>query len=140
MILCGKVAVNFFKHKGYTPIQSFIDQSASPTIEQADAIADYLVEYYLANELDEAFALYNHHHGILSQTPVEWRLMPIDMAAFDPHHVRFSGGIDVYKRQAMTSPPMPFLRASRSAITPLLVEMIAVPKPPRTRGNSSLPA
>ena len=93
LILCGKVAVNFFKHKGYTPIQSFIDQSASPTIEQADAIADYLVEYYLANELDEAFALYNHHHGILSQTPVEWRLMPIDMAAFDPHHVRFSGGI-----------------------------------------------
>ena len=83
LILCGKVAVNFFKHKGYTPIQSFIDQSASPTIEQADAIADYLVEYYLANELDEAFALYNHHHGILSQTPVEWRLMPIDMAAFD---------------------------------------------------------
>lgn len=93
LILCGKVAVNFFKHKGYTPIQSFIDQSASPTIEQADAIADYLVEYYLANELDEDFALYNHHHGILSQTPVEWRLMPIDMAAFDPHHVRFSGGI-----------------------------------------------
>ena len=31
LILCGKVAVNFFKHKGYTPIQSFIDQSASPT-------------------------------------------------------------------------------------------------------------
>lgn len=92
LILCGKVAVNYFRHQGYTPIQSFVDLSASPTVEQADAIADYLVEYYLANEVDEVFALYNHHRGALSQIPVEWRLMPIDMAAFDPHHVRFGRG------------------------------------------------
>lgn len=89
LILCGKVAVNFFRARGYTPIQAFVDQSASPTVEQADAVADYLVEYYLANEVDEVFAIYNHHRGALTQIPVEWRLMPIDMAAFDPHHVRF---------------------------------------------------
>ena len=92
LVLCGKVAVNFFKYKGYVPIQSFVDMSASPTVEQADAIADYLVEHYLTNEIDEAFAIYNHHRGALSQIPVEWRLMPIDMAAFDPHHVRFGRG------------------------------------------------
>lgn len=92
LVLCGKVAVNFFKRKGYTIVQSFIDQSASPTVEQADAITDYMVESYLADEIDEVYALYNHHRGALSQIPVEWRLMPIDMAAFDPHHVRFGRG------------------------------------------------
>ncbi len=92
LILCGKVAVNFFKYKGYTPVQAFIDQSASPTVEQADGIADYLVESYLGNTIDEVFAIYNHHRGALTQIPVEWRLMPIDMAAFDPHHVHFGRG------------------------------------------------
>lgn len=93
LILCGKVAVNFFKHHDVEPVQSFTDLSASPTVEQADAIADYLVEYYLAGAIDEVFAIYNHHRGALTQIPVEWRLMPIDMAAFDPHHVRFGRGI-----------------------------------------------
>lgn len=94
LILCGKVPVNFFRNKGLPIVQSFIDSSASPTVEQADAIADYLVDGYLNNEIDEAFAIYNHHRGALSQIPVEWRLMPIDMAAFDPHHVHFGlGGI-----------------------------------------------
>lgn len=88
LILCGKVVVNYFKYRGFTPIQAFTDLSASPTVEQADAIADYLVHSYLAGEIDEVYATYNHHRGVLTQIPVEWRLMPIDMSAFDPHHVR----------------------------------------------------
>ncbi|WP_251197253.1 ATP synthase F1 subunit gamma [Anaerotardibacter muris] len=94
LILCGKVAVNYFKYRGFEPIQSFTDLSASPTVEQADGIADYLVRSYLANTIDEVYAIYNHHRGALVQIPVEWKLMPIDMAAFDPHHVDFGlGGI-----------------------------------------------
>ena len=34
-----------------------------------------------------------------------------------------------------TSPPTPCLRASRSLITPLEVEMIATPRPPSTLGS-----
>ena len=45
-----------------------------------------------------------------------------------------------YQMKATTSPPTPSLRASRSVMTPLDVEMMAVPKPPMTRGSSSLPA
>ena len=45
-----------------------------------------------------------------------------------------------YQMYAITSPPTPALRASRSAMTPLEVDTIAVPRPPRTRGSSSLPA
>ena len=94
LILCGKVAVNYFKYRGYTPVQAFVDRSAAPTVEQADGIADYLVESYLEGLIDEAYAIYNHHRGALVQIPVEWKLMPIDMAAFDPHHVDFGlGGI-----------------------------------------------
>jgi len=36
-----------------------------------------------------------------------------------------------------TSPPIPALRASRSVMTPRLVETIATPRPPRTRGRSA---
>jgi F-type H+-transporting ATPase subunit gamma len=92
LILCGKVALNYFKHRGYNAVQAFYDQSAKPTVEQADAIADYLVRAYLSNEIDEVHAIYNHHRGALSQIPIEWRLMPIDMSAFDPHHIHFGQG------------------------------------------------
>jgi F-type H+-transporting ATPase subunit gamma len=92
LILCGKVAVNFFKHRGCQPVQAFINQSASPSVEQADGIADYLVDAYLENAIDEVFTIYNHHRGALSQIPVEWQLMPINMAAFNPHHVKFGRG------------------------------------------------
>ena len=39
-----------------------------------------------------------------------------------------------------TSPPTPAARAARSVITPLLVDTMAMPSPPRTFGSSSLPA
>ena len=41
---------------------------------------------------------------------------------------------------AMTSPPTPSFLASLSVITPLFVEMIAVPSPPRTFGRLSVSA
>ena len=43
-----------------------------------------------------------------------------------------------YHTKAITSPPTPSFLASLSVITPLLVETIAVPIPPKTLGNSSL--
>lgn len=92
LILCGKVAMRYYAHRGHPTTRSFWNQSASPTVEQANAIADLLVENYLSGAIDEAFAIYNHHRGSLVQIPVQWRLMPIDMAAFDPHHIRFDQG------------------------------------------------
>ena len=42
-----------------------------------------------------------------------------------------------YQTYAITSPPRPSLRACLSLITPLDVEITAIPKPPSTRGSSS---
>ena len=43
-----------------------------------------------------------------------------------------------YQMYAMTSPPTPSLRASRSVITPLLVEITAVPRPPSINAQTRL--
>ena len=56
------------------------------------------------------------------------------------HSSLFTNHFIYYQMKAKTSPPTLSFLASLSVITPLFVEMIAVPKPPRTFGSSSLPA
>ena len=46
VIACGKKAIGFFKYRKIEPVLDFKDLSADPTLEEANAIADYAVKAY----------------------------------------------------------------------------------------------
>lgn len=82
VIACGKIAINYFAYRGLRPVIAFRDLSGDPRPEQADTIADYLVEAYLSGKIDEVYAFYNHARDVYKQIPAMWKIMPIDMNMF----------------------------------------------------------
>lgn len=89
LILCGKVLINYFTYRNEKPVLAFRDLSEKPHVDESNTIAEYLVNQYLDNKIDEVFALYNHHRKqSIEQIPVQWRLMPIDMTIFENQRVQ----------------------------------------------------
>lgn len=82
IIACGKVGINYFTYRGYKPVIAFRDLSGDPRPEEADTIADYLVDAYLSGTIDEVYAFYNHSKNLYEQVPAMWKIMPINMNMF----------------------------------------------------------
>jgi F-type H+-transporting ATPase subunit gamma len=92
--VCGKKAIAYFNYRGVEPVLAFRDLSADPRVEQADALTDYVIENYLAGEIDETIVLYNHSKNAAEQIPCTDTLLPVDLEAFIPEGARKAiGGI-----------------------------------------------
>lgn len=81
VIACGKKAIGFFKYRKITPVLEFKDLSADPTLEEANAIADYAVKAYEEGSIDEVVLVYNHAKNVAEQVLRTDVILPIDTQA-----------------------------------------------------------
>lgn len=81
VIACGKKAIGFFKYRKIEPVLDFKDLSADPTLEEANAIADYAVAAYEEGRVDEVVLVYNHSKNAAEQVLREEVILPVDTQA-----------------------------------------------------------
>ena len=81
VIACGKKAIGFFKYRKIEPVLDFKDLSADPTLEEANAIADYAVKAYEEGSIDEVVLVYNHAKNAAEQVLREEVILPVDTQA-----------------------------------------------------------
>lgn len=81
VIACGKKAIGFLKFRKVTPVLEFKDLSADPTLDEANAIADYAVKAYEEGSVDEVVLVYNHSKNAAEQVLREEVILPVDAQA-----------------------------------------------------------
>lgn len=77
LITCGRKPSEYFRYRGIEPIMSFEGSSAEPTVEQAEQIASYLIDGYLAGTIDRVVLWYNHAKNRVEQTLTVETLLPV---------------------------------------------------------------
>lgn len=87
LIACGKKALAYFNYRGLKPVMVFRDLSADPTMAEAREIAQYVIDRYSSEELDEVTIIYNHARNSADQDLRSERILPIETSSL-------SGGSD----------------------------------------------
>ncbi len=82
IVACGKKAQGYFNYRKITPVLSFKDLSADPTVEEADQVAEYAIKGYTEGTLDKVVIVYNHAKNAAEQVLVEEQILPVDASAF----------------------------------------------------------
>ena len=77
IITCGKKPTEYFRYRGTEPIMSYVGSSSEPTMEEAHKIADYVIDAYSNQKIDEVTIYYNHAKNRMEQTEVIEQLLPI---------------------------------------------------------------
>ena len=77
VICCGRKVVEFFKSLGYTPDLYFEGMSSEPTMDEADRIASYVMDGYVAESFDRVVISYHHAIGRVEQVEVHEQLLPV---------------------------------------------------------------
>lgn len=81
VIACGKKATGFFNYRKIEPVLEFKDLSADPTLEEANAIAEYAVKAYEEGSVDEVVLVYNHAKNAAEQVLRTETILPVDTTA-----------------------------------------------------------
>lgn len=81
-IACGKKALGYYTYRHITPVLSFADLSADPTVEEANQVAEYASTGYVEGSIDEVIVVYNHAKNAGEQVLSEETVLPIDPDAF----------------------------------------------------------
>ena len=82
VIACGKKAQGYFHYRKIDPVLSFKDLSADPTVEEADEVAKYAIDGYMAGTVDKVVIVYNHAKNAAEQVLTEETVLPVDAEAF----------------------------------------------------------
>ncbi len=77
LFLVGRKAVDFFRHKGTTPVASDIDIMNNVTTEKAYALARTLEARFTAGETDAIYLLSNRFRSIIQQKVTLVKLLPV---------------------------------------------------------------
>lgn len=85
VIACGKKAIPFLSYRSVTPVQKYIDQSASPTIAQARQIAQHVIQAYKTGATDEVSVVYNHARNAADQDLIAQVVLPVDASQVASH-------------------------------------------------------
>jgi F-type H+-transporting ATPase subunit gamma len=72
----GKRARDFCRRRGLDVPRAWIGL-ANPTVDQAQEIAEYLIDRYLAGESDEVVVIYGRFVSVLTQTPTHLTVLPV---------------------------------------------------------------
>jgi F-type H+-transporting ATPase subunit gamma len=81
VIAVGKKAIAYFRYRGIEPIMSLRDISDKPTIADARAIANRVIEGYTAGEIDAVKIVFNRFKNVADQVPEIHDLLPIEPEA-----------------------------------------------------------
>jgi F-type H+-transporting ATPase subunit gamma len=78
LVLVGRKAVDYFKHRGVTPLAVPQDLISKVTPEAAFALGSTLAKRFAARETDAIYLLSNRFRSIIQQKVVLHRLLPIE--------------------------------------------------------------
>ncbi|MET0832265.1 MAG: F0F1 ATP synthase subunit gamma [Acidimicrobiia bacterium] len=79
----GKTANSYFDYRGYAIERSFLGVTDTPGYGDARAIAATVMEAYAAGRVDAVEAYSTHFQSLLTQTPVEFELLPVQPPGAD---------------------------------------------------------
>ena len=89
LALVGRKAIDFYKNKDFNVVHSFPETYQHVLFEEADEIANTLVDDFLRTRVDEVWVLYNEFKSVIAQKVVLEKLVPIvpaEEAATSRHH------------------------------------------------------
>ena len=78
-VVCGKWGQDVIEASGIAVRRRFAELSDVPKPEDADLLAGYLKELYLAGEADEIVLVYQRYDSFLRQTPYMRPLLPVPL-------------------------------------------------------------
>jgi F-type H+-transporting ATPase subunit gamma len=77
LVVVGRKARDFFRRRPHTIRRDMIGFWDRLAYSHACELADYFMQQYLADEVDEVYLLYNEFRSVAVQRPVRVRLLPI---------------------------------------------------------------
>ena len=80
LVVVGRKARDFFRRRPHTIKRDMIGFWDRLAYSHACELADYFMQQYLDNEVDEVFLLYNEFRSVAFQRPVRVQLLPIPRA------------------------------------------------------------
>jgi F-type H+-transporting ATPase subunit gamma len=73
----GKKGASMLRYLGDTPERTIVDLPDRPSYEDAGAVAEPLIEGFLAERLDAVYLVYSHFRSPVEQRPVVAQLLPL---------------------------------------------------------------
>lgn len=83
VITVGRKAEGYFRFRGYSISKSFAGFSDNPTYADAKAIGEYVVEQFLAGEIDRVELVYTRFISAGSQEVIQRPLVPLEHEAVE---------------------------------------------------------
>src|SRR5687768_10726782 len=80
LVVVGRKARDFYRRRDYTIKRDMIGFWDRLAFSHAQELADYFMQQYLNNEVDEVHLMYNEFRSVASQRPVRQQLLPIPKA------------------------------------------------------------
>ena len=80
LVVVGRKARDFYRRREYTVKRDMIGFWDRLAFSHAQELADYFMQQYLHNEVDEVHLMYNEFRSVASQRPVRQQLLPIPKA------------------------------------------------------------
>ena len=77
LVVVGRKARDFYRRRSYTVKRDLIGFWDRLAYSHACELADFFMEQYLSNEVDEVWLLYNEFRSVAVQRPVRTQLLPI---------------------------------------------------------------
>jgi len=77
LVVVGRKARDFYRRRPYTVKRDMIGFWDRLAYSHACELADFFMEQYLTNEVDEVWLLYNEFRSVAVQRPVRMQLLPI---------------------------------------------------------------
>jgi F-type H+-transporting ATPase subunit gamma len=81
LVVVGRKARDFFRRRSHTIKRDMIGFWDRLAYSHAQELADYFIQQYLEDEVDEVHLLYNEFRSVAVQRPVRQQLLPIPRAA-----------------------------------------------------------
>ena len=83
LVLVGRKAVDYFRHRGVKPLAAPADLLAKVTPEAAFALGRMLAKRYAARETDAIYLLSNRFRSIIQQKVMLAKLLPVERAKLE---------------------------------------------------------
>jgi F-type H+-transporting ATPase subunit gamma len=83
LVLVGRKAVDYFKHRGVKPLAAPADLLAKVTPEAVFALGRMLAKRFAARETDAIYLLSNRFRSIIQQKVVLGKLLPVERAKLE---------------------------------------------------------
>lgn len=86
----GRMATNFFRHRGIIPDAEILGASLSPSLFMARRIVENLFKLYDENLMDEIYIIFTRFNNAAVQTPSCVRLLPLNLEDYGDVTLEYS--------------------------------------------------